>query len=597
MVETLSDLYFHVLENYQRDAYMYHKRDGFYEPISTEKFGRSVRNFSLGLMSLGLKPGDRMVILAESSPRWVITELACACAGATIVPIHSVLTPEQIKYIINDSEAGIVVFSSLEMWQKLKAVKADIPAAQHFITFEKEGWEDVLTFASVEERGRLLGVEKPKLLEEKAGAVKAEDLAAIIYTSGTTGVPKGAMLTHGNFISNTKSASTVIKVLPTETALSFLPLSHTLEHIGMLAYLYNGCTIAFAESIDTLLENLKEIRPHLMVSAPRIFEKIYAGVINKVLSSPPLRRKIFFWALKTGKQFGENKLKGRPQPLILRLFRALAHRLVFRKIIALTGGRIRLFVSGGAPLSKDIAEFFYALGFTILEGYGLTETSPVVTLNSLEQMKFGTVGHPIPEVEVKIAGDGEILTRGPHIMKGYHKMERETAEVFEGDWFKTGDIGHIDEEGYLVITDRKKDIIVTSGGKNVAPQQIENLLKTNAYIDSAVVLGDKKKFISALIVPNFEKLEEYAKEKNLTFGTRADLVKKKRITDFLMQEIEVTCQDLARYEKIKKIAVLDREFDIVKGEVTPTLKVKRNIIAEKYKDIIDELYADNIVST
>lgn len=597
MVKTMCDLYFRILENFQKEVYMLHKKEGAYQPISTEAFGQMTRHFSLGLTTLGLKPGDRMIILSESCPWWVISDLASVCAGATTVPIHSVLTPEQIKYIINDSEAKIVVFSNREMWEKLRAVKDSLPAVEHFITFEAEGWEGVLSFSEVLEMGRLFDLDHPGTFEKTAGAVKPDDLAAIIYTSGTTGVPKGAMLTHGNFISNTISASTIIKVLPTETGLSFLPLSHTLERIGVLAYLYNGCSIAFAECMDTLLENLLEIRPHLMVSAPRIFEKIYSGVINKVLSSPPMRRKIFFWALKTGKLYGENKLKGRPQPFMLKIRRSLAHRLVFNKIIALTGGRIRLFLSGGAPLSKDIAEFFYAFGFTILEGYGLTETSPIITLNSLEKMKFGTVGHPIPGVEVKIAGDGEILTRGPHVMKGYHKMPEETAEVFEEDWFKTGDIGHFDEEGFVVITDRKKDIIVTSGGKNVAPQQIENLLKTNPFIDSAVVIGDKRKFVSALIVPNFEKLEKYAQEHAITFGTRSDLVRKKKISDFLMEEIDLTCRNLARYERIKKIVVLDREFEIDAGEMTPTLKIKRNIITQKYEDLIDELYKEDIPET
>ena len=597
MVETLCDLYFHILENFRRDVFMLHKKDGAYEPISTEAFGDSIRQFSLGLTSLGVKQGDRIVILAESSPWWVMSELSIACAGGTAVPIHSVLTPEQIKYIINDSEAGIVVFSDREMWRKLSSIQSKIPQVRHFITFEEKGWDEVLSFSDVREKGRALDNEQPEIFELTARSASPGTLASILYTSGTTGVPKGAMLTHNNFISNTIGASEIIKVLPTETGLSFLPLSHTLEHIGMLAYLYNGCTIAFAESMETLLENLKEIRPHLMISAPRIFEKIYAGVINRVLSGPALRRKIFFWSLAVGKKYGGNKIRGRRQPLGLSLKRGLAHRLVFRKIIDLTGGRVRLFISGGAPLSKDIAEFFYALGFTILEGYGLTETSPVITLNALGKMKFGTVGHPIPGVEVKIAPDGEILTRGPHVMKGYFKMEEETKEAFEGEWFKTGDIGHIDEEGYVVITDRKKDIIVTSSGKNIAPQQIENLLKTNAYIDGAVVIGDKRKFISALIVPNFEKLEEYAREHNITYGAWTDLVKKKRIVDFLMQEIEMTCADLARYEKIKKIVVLDREFEIDEGEITPTLKVKRNIIARKYSAIIDDLYTEDIPGT
>jgi len=418
------------------------------------------------------------------------------------------------------------------------------------------------------------------------------DLAAIIYTSGTTGVPKGAMLTHANFVSNTISASTVIKISDKEVGFSFLPLSHTLERIGMLAYLYNGCSIAFAESMNTLLENLLEIRPHLMVSAPRIFEKIYAGIINKVLSSPPLKKKIFFWALKVGKKHGAKKISGRRISPFLRAKRNLAHKLVFEKIIGLTGGRIRLFLSGGAPLSKDIAEFFYAIGLLILEGYGLTETSPVISLNAIGHMKFGSVGKPIPGVEVRIAEDGEILTRGPHVMKGYYKMPAETAEVFDGDWFRTGDIGRFDEEGFLVITDRKKDIIVTSGGKNIAPQQLENLLKTSPYIANAVVTGDRRRFVSAIIVPNFEKIEEYAASRGIPTADRPGLVRNPDIVRFLMGEVDRATVNLASYEKIKKIVLLEKDFEIDAGELTPTLKVKRNIIENKYRDLIDALYVE-----
>jgi long-chain acyl-CoA synthetase len=442
------------------------------------------------------------------------------------------------------------------------------------------------------ERGRAREESDPGAFAAAANAARPGDLAAIIYTSGTTGVPKGAMLTHGNFMSNTASASAIIKVTDKDTVLSFLPLSHTLERIGMLAYFYNGCTIAFAENMTTLPQNLLEIRPHIMVSAPRIFEKIYAGVMNKVLASPPLRRKIFFWALKTGKAYGALKLRSRPIPATLKFKRGLAHRLVFRKIVALTGGRIRFFLSGGAPLSKDVAEFFYAVGLLILEGYGLTETSPIITLNTLEHMKFGAVGHPIPGVEVKIAADGEILTRGPHVMLGYHKMKAETEEVFEGEWFKTGDIGHIDEDGFLIITDRKKDLLVTSGGKNVAPQQIENLLKTSPYVANAVVVGDKRKFVSALVVPNFEKLEDAAASAGIPPTARADLIRKKEVLDILMAEVERVTVNLASYEKVKKIALLERDFEIEAGELTPTLKVKRNIIERKYKDLIDTFYAE-----
>jgi long-chain acyl-CoA synthetase len=592
MTETLCHLFLKTVESFPKDEFMLHKKGGCYQAISTEEFERSVRQFSLGLAALGHKPGDRLVILAESSPWWVMTDFANVCAGGVTVPVHAVLTAEQIKYIINDSEARIVVFSCPEMWAKLSAVRTELGRVRHFVTFEDTGGDGVLTFSDVLEKGRQRETTEPGAFAAAANAVKPGDMAAIIYTSGTTGVPKGAMLTHRNFVSNTASASSIIEVTEKDTVLSFLPLSHTLERIGMLSYFYNGCTIAFAENMTTLPQNLVEIRPHIMVSAPRIFEKIYAGVMNKVLSSPPLRRKIFFWALKTGKAYGARKVRSQPIPAGLRFKRGLAHRLVFRKIIALTGGRIRFFLSGGAPLSKDVAEFFYAVGLLILEGYGLTETSPIITLNTFEAMKFGAVGKPIPGVEVKIAPDGEILTRGPHVMMGYHKMKAETEEVFDGDWFKTGDIGHIDEDGFLVITDRKKDIIVTSGGKNVAPQQIENLLRTSPYITNAVVVGDRRKFVSALIVPNFEKLEEHAASARIAATDRTDLLQKRQIMDFLMTEVERVTVNLASYEKVKKIIPLEKDFEIEAGELTPTLKVKRNIIEKKYGDLIAALYVE-----
>ncbi len=592
MTETLCDLFLRTIESFPKDEFMLHKKEGCYRAISTEEFARSVRHLSLGLTALGHRRGDRLVILAESSPRWVITDFANVCAGGVTVPIHAVLTPSQINHIINDSAAAIVVFSSGDLWAKLKAVGTDLAGVRHFITFEDTADEGVMTFNEVLEKGREREARHPEAFLEAAAAAEPGDLAAIIYTSGTTGIPKGAMLTHGNFMSNTVSASSLIEATVRDTVLSFLPLSHTLERIGMLAYFDKGCTIAFAENMTTLPQNLLEVRPHIMVSAPRIFEKIYAGIMNRILASSPVRRKLFFWAVRTGKTWGALKLRARPIPALLKFKRGLAQRLVFRKITALTGGRIRFFLSGGAPLAKDIAEFFYAIGLPILEGYGLTETSPIITLNTFEAMKFGSVGKPIPGVEVRIAADGEILTRGPHVMKGYHKMPAETEEVLEGDWFKTGDIGHFDEDGFLVITDRKKDIIVTSGGKNVAPQQIENLLKTSPYIANAVVLGDRRKFVSALVVPNLEKLEDYAVSARITSTGRSDLLQKRQIMDFLMTEVDRVTVDLASYEKVKKIALLDKDFEIDAGELTPTLKVKRSVIEKKYRDLIDALYLD-----
>lgn len=592
MVETLSQLFLHTIKSYPKDDLMRHKRDGQYVPISTKVFGSKVKHFSLKLRDLGLEAGDKLIILSETRPEWVMTDLACLCSGGITVPIYPTLMPEQIKYIIDNSDAKIVVCSTQELWQKVEAVKSDLTKVACFISFEPVAHEDVHSFEQMLEEGRTIYEANPERFETAALAVKPEDVASIIYTSGTTGIPKGVMLTHHNFVCNAKTGASIIEVTEQETSLSFCPLSHIMERIVTYIYLLQGCTIAYAESIDTVAANLIETRPNFMVSPPRVFERIYAGVLDNVLSSSPLKRKIFYWALKVGNEYGRKKLSGRSISRGLSTKRNLAHRLVYSKIIARTGGRVRFFVSGGAALSKEIAEFFYALGMVILEAYGLTETSPIISINTFEDLKFGTAGKPIPGVEVKIAEDGEILTRGPHVMKGYYNKEAETAEVFDGDWFLTGDIGHLDEEGFLVITDRKKDIIVTAGGKNVAPQQIENLLKTNPYISNAVVVGDKRKFISALVVPNLDKLESHAKGHNIPFESRGDLITNEKVVEFMLAEIDKSTPNLARYEKVKKIALLERDFELEKGEITPSLKVKRNIVEGKYKDLIDSLYED-----
>ncbi len=592
MVETLSQLFLNTVKSYPKDDLMLYKKEESYIPISTADFGKQVKHFSLGLKSLGYEAGDKLIIFSENRPEWVMTDLANLCLGGVTVPIYTSLVPEQVKYIIDNSDAKVVVFSDEEMWEKIKAIQSELLKVEHYITYQDDGPEGTLTFADVQRRGEKIAEEQPDLFEELALEVKPDDIASIIYTSGTTGVPKGVMLKHSNFVSNVESVTTIIEFTADDTVLSFLPLSHVLERMVTFAYLYKGCSIGYAESIETVAENLQEIRPHIMVSVPRVFEKIYAKVMDNVLASSPLKRKIFFWAAKVGREYGGKKLLNQPISGSLQFKKNLAQKLVFSKIIAKTGGRVRFFVSGGAPLSKDIAEFFYAMGLVVLEGYGLTETSPVIAVNTLEEVKFGSVGRPIPGVEAKIADDGEILTRGPHIMKGYYKMESETQEAFVDDWFCTGDIGFLDEEGFLTITDRKKDIIVTAGGKNVAPQPIENVLKTNPYVSNAVIIGDKRKFISALVVPNFEKLVEYADANNISYSDYSDLVENETILNFIESEINRATPGLASYEQVKKVALLDREFDIEKGEITPTLKVKRNIIEQKYKLVIDSIYSE-----
>ncbi len=592
MVETLSQLFLNTIKSYPKDDLMLYKKDGSYTPISTGEFGKDVKHFALGLRELGYEAGDKLIILSENRPEWVMTDLASLCLGGISVPIYTSLVPEQIQYIIDNSDAKVVVFSNEEMWEKINVIRSELAKVEHYITYQADGPEGTLTFADVKKRGEKIAEDQPDLFEELALKVKPDDVASIIYTSGTTGVPKGVMLKHSNFVSNVQAVLKIIEFTHKDTVLSFLPLSHVLERMVTFAYLSKGCSIGYAESIETVAENLLEIRPHIMVSVPRVFEKIYAKVMDNVLASSSLKRKIFFWAVKIGREYGKNKLLNQPVSGSLQFKKKIAHKLVFSKIIEKTGGRVRFFVSGGAPLSKDIAEFFYAMGLIILEGYGLTETSPVIAVNTLEDIKFGSVGKLMPGVEVKIAEDGEILTKGPHVMKGYYKMEAETQEVIKDGWFYTEDVGYLDDEGFLTITDRKKDLIVTAGGKNVAPQPIENILKTNPYISSAVIIGDKRKFISALIVPNFEKLEEYANANNISYSDYGDLVKNDMVVNFIESEINRATPGLASYEKVKKVALLDREFEIEKGEITPTLKVKRNIIEQKYRGTIDNIYQE-----
>jgi long-chain acyl-CoA synthetase len=521
-----------------------------------------------------------------------MTDFAALCAGAITVPIYPTLMPEQIKYIIDNSDAKVVVCSTRELWRRVETVRKDLTKVTHAILFEDAAPEGVLTLAGIIAKGKAVAEGGGDDFEKTALEIHPDEVASIIYTSGTTGIPKGVILSHASIVHNIKSLRAIVEFKDTDVILSFLPLSHILERMCTFAFLYVGATIAYAESIETVGENLVEARPTIMVSVPRLFDKIYARVIDQVLAGSALKKKIFFWAVRVGKKQGQMKLRGEPVIGWLKFRYGVAKKLVFSKILAKTGGRVRFFVSGGAPLSKDIAEFFYAAGLTVIEGYGLTETSPVIACNTIEGVKFGTVGRPVPGVEVKIAPDGEILTRGPNLMKGYYKKEAETREVLVDGWLHTGDIGTLDDEGFLAITDRKKDLIITAGGKNVAPQPIENLLKTSSYIANAVVVGGNRKFISALIVPNFDKLEAYARAGDIPFGNRVELVGREEIRNFLLAEVNRCTPNLAPYERVKKIALLDREFEIDAGEITPTLKVRRSIVEQKYKGLIDTMYKE-----
>jgi long-chain acyl-CoA synthetase len=592
MVTTLAQLLVHSVTTYPKPDFMLFKKDGAYAPISAAEFGTGVKHLALGLRALGFEAGQKLCLLSENRPAWTMTDFATLAAGGLSVPIYTTLVSEQARYIIDDSDATVVVVSNADQWKKIEPLRAGLAKVKHYITFAEKAPAGVLTLAEVQAKGQAVAAAEPDLYDTLVARVKPGDEATLIYTSGTTGVPKGVILTHDNLVSNIKTAADLVQFSSEDTVLSFLPLSHVLERMVMFTYIFRGCTVAFAESVEAVAQNLLEVRPHIMVSVPRVFEKIYTKVMDQVMGSPALRRKIFFWALKVGKAYGALKLEGEPIPGGLAFRRSIAGKLVFSKIIAKTGGRVRFFVSGGAPLSKDIAEFFYAIGLVILEGYGLTETSPLLSINTFEAIRLGSVGRPATGIDIRIAADGEILARGPNIMKGYYKKEAETREVMEGGWFHTGDIGHLDPDGFLVITDRKKDLLVTSGGKNIAPQPIENLLKSSPYITNAVVIGDRRRFVAALIVPDFDKIKEFAKAQGISFATIEELCRDRRIVEFFKAEADRATPLLASYERVKKIAILPRDFEIERGEITPSLKVRRANVTTEYQEAIDALYRE-----
>ncbi len=591
---TLNDIFFHATDRFlERPVVMRAKRGGQWTDVSYRQLRDQVQALSIGLHELGVRRGDRLAILAENSPEWAITDYACLAAGCADVPIYPTLPANQAAYILRDSGAVAVCVSNAGQLEKILAVRADLPALRHVIAFDPAlAGDGVLSLEGVMATGRTALAKYP---DWRSDALRAEpdDLATLIYTSGTTGDPKGVMLTHGNITSNVVAALSVIHIDENDECLSFLPLSHTFERmVGHYVMMWGGTIINYAQGIETVPADMIDRRPTVMASVPRLYEKIYAKVLEGVMAGPPLRQKIFFWAKRTAERWAELHIAKRPIPGGLAFQKRLADKLVFSKLQARTGGRVRLFASGGAPLSADIARFFYAAGLPVLEGYGLTETSPIIAVNTFEHIRLGTVGKPLPGVEVRIAADGEILTRGPHVMKGYYKKPEATAEALDADgWFHTGDIGLIDQDGFLKITDRKKDIIVTAGGKNIAPQPIENRIKTNPFILNAVMLGDKRKFPIMLVVPNYDKVREWLAATGMPGGTDAELAARHGVERKVEDEIKALLKDLAQFEVPKKVLLLTEDFSIESGELTPTLKVKRRVVEQRYRDRIDALYA------
>jgi long-chain acyl-CoA synthetase len=549
---TLAEVFLLGIDRFARPDRFVQKSGGVWQPISSAEFGRRVRACAGALASIGIRRGDRVAILSYNRVEWAIVDYACQLLGAADVPVYSTLPSDQVAYILQDSGAKAIFAENAEQVAKVRG------ALPHLVSFDRaEGAEPFEEF---------LKKGKP---QERAEKVEPEDVATIIYTSGTTGVPKGVMLSQRNLVSNMVASASAFTVTPADTILSFLPLSHSFERIFDYLFFWWGTSIAYAEHVDKVAENLVEIRPTIMAAVPRFYEKVYSKIRKSIGEQKPWKRDLFEWARSVGAIWAEYHRRGATPPLGVRFKLFFARRLVLNKLRDKVGGRIRFFVSGGGALSRDIAEFFYSIGLPILEGYGLTETSPVLCVNRLGKTRLGTVGPPIPGVELKIAPDGEILARGPNIMKGYFNRAEETAQVLQDGWFATGDIGEIDAEGYLRITDRKKDLFKTSGGKYIAPSPIEGRLKLSPRILNAVVIGNARKFPSALIVP--------AKGAN-----RDDIAK----------EIDAINESLAHHEQIKKFELVEKDFTIDGGELTPTMKVRRKVVEQKYKAQIDAMYSE-----
>jgi long-chain acyl-CoA synthetase len=579
-----------------REALRY-KQDRAWVGMTAERLLERVRNVALGLYGLGIRKGDRVAILAESGPQWSITDYAALSNGAVNVPIYPTQPPHQVEYILRESEPRLLFVSTARQLRRVDAALKKFPDLR-IVSFQPiQDGENIISFSSVEEAGAKLCSEQPETYELITSDVHPSDLASIIYTSGTTGEPKGVMLTHENITFDTLASGIFLRIEPGGVMLSFLPLSHIFERMVLYLCMQRGVQINYASGIETVAADIQDVRPTLMSTVPRLLEKIYARMQKNAADGGEFKKRIFDWSLGVARRSAQLSTTGKSLPPLLELQREVADKLVFEKLRQAVGGRIRRMVSGGAALPSDIALVFIGAGIPVLQGYGLTETSPVIAVNSLEHNRVGSVGRLLPGIEVKIAEDGEILTRGPHVFQGYFNKPEETAAAFAEDsnggerWFKTGDIGLFDPDGFLFITDRKKDLIKTSGGKYVAPQMIEGMINQSEFVEQAVIVGDKRKYVSALIVPDFERLRAWAKEQGVSTINKQELISDRRVIDMIKADVARLTRELADYEKVKRIALLADEFSVDGGELTPTLKVKRRVVEEKYGELIESLYS------
>lgn len=595
MEKTIGEVLFNRVEQYREHVALRYKKEGAWHNISWEEFGNRVETCAGALLSMGIKPGDRVAILSENRPEWAISDLGIISIRGITVPIYHTNKAQQIEFVLQDAGARVLIVSTPTILKEVLEIRQNIEHLEMIILIDMEETidipQEIVSFDDFLKEGANYIADHPEEVSQLIAQAQEDETVSFVYTSGTTGNPKGVMLSHKNFISNVEAASSVVDIHPQEEVLSFLPLSHSFERMaGYYLVIFAGGTIAYAEGVNEVVNNMPEIRPHVMVSVPRLYEKMYAGILNAISEGSPLKQKIFLWSVEVGKEWFYTHLHQKTPSLSLRVKHSLAETLVFKKLKELTGGRLRFFVSGGAALARDINEFFHAIGIPILEGYGLTETSPVLSVNTFENLRLGSVGQAIPGVSLKIAEDGEILAKGPNITKGYYNRPEDTEEIFVDGWFCTGDVGYIDDDGFLFITDRKKDIIVTSGGKNVAPQNIEGLLGTDPFISQAVVFGDKQKYLAGLIIPDFQALSNYCKENGIDYSSNQELVKDQRIIQLYNDRIKELIKDLPSYEQIKKFALLAEEFSTDTGELTPSMKVKRKFVQEKYSDVITGLF-------
>jgi len=598
---TINNLVLDSLRKHDRPDLLWHKQGGQWQKISSRTFLHRIASLAASLNELGIHKGDQVAVFSENRPEWHIADLAILGVGAINVPVYPAEAVERLHYTLAHSEARLCFASGREQFEKVQAIWSELPQLETVVPFAPvsadaaEPGRRVLAWESLAREDAT--EDEVAAFERLARSHAPDDVASLIYTSGTTGTPKGALLTQRNFASNVLSTLGLFGDGPAHVAMSLLPLCHIYERKVAYGFLAEGSSIAYAESFDNVVENMREVRPTIMAVVPRFFEKFYERVMARVRAAPGPKQKLFHWALAAGREALPYRLAGRPLPGWLSMRYRLADWLVYRSIRLGLGGRMQCFISGAAPLARELNEFFHALGLTIYEGYGLTETSPVIAVNLPGKTKLGTVGRPIPGVEVQIAPDGEILTRGPHVMKGYYRMEAETREVLRDGWFYTGDVGFLDKEGFLTVTYRKKDLIKTAGGKYVAPQPIENQLKQSPYIQNAVVLGDRRKYVVALLVPNLGNLERLAAERGLAYDSPAELLASPAVRAAVQAEVDSVNEHLAQYERLKRFALLEEDFTFDGGHLTYTQKVRRRKIEEHYRDLIDRLYEEEATPT